>query len=123
MVAVGCLYIKSKEASAHDILKDLVEMCKGVQHPTRGLFLRSYLCQRSRSVLPDTSSGNTQNLHDALDFLLSNFVEMNKLWVRMQNQVRGITQKRAAPTQSPIPAAHRVQQGVCYAARLSSSST
>ena len=20
-------------------------MCKGVQHPTRGLFLRSYLCQ------------------------------------------------------------------------------
>ena len=28
-------------------LKDLVELCKGVQHPTRGLFLRSYLCQVS----------------------------------------------------------------------------
>ena len=46
MVAVGCLYIKSGEAGARDVLKDLVEMCKGVQHPTRGLFLRSYLCQR-----------------------------------------------------------------------------
>ena len=36
MTAVGCLYIKSKEAKAKDILKDLVELCKGVQHPTRG---------------------------------------------------------------------------------------
>ncbi len=25
-------------------------------------------------------------MHDAIDFLLSNFVEMNKLWVRMQHQ-------------------------------------
>jgi vacuolar protein sorting-associated protein 35 len=40
MVAVGCLYIRSKEAKAKEILKDLVELCKGVQHPTRGLFLR-----------------------------------------------------------------------------------
>lgn len=48
MVAVGCLYIKSGNAKSSEILKDLVEMTKGVQHPTRGLFLRSYLCQRSR---------------------------------------------------------------------------
>ncbi len=42
---MGSCFIRSKEAHAKDILKDLVEMCKGVQHPTRGLFLRSYLCQ------------------------------------------------------------------------------
>ena len=61
-----------------------------VQHPTRGLFLRSYLCQVSRSLLPDTGSeyeGEGGNVHDALDFLLQNFTEMNKLWVRMQHQV------------------------------------
>lgn len=46
MVAVGCLYIKSGEARAADILRDLVEMCKGVQHPTRGLFLRRYASQK-----------------------------------------------------------------------------
>jgi vacuolar protein sorting-associated protein 35 len=46
---VGACFIRSKEANAKDILKDLVEMCKGVQHPTRGLFLRSYLCQVSLS--------------------------------------------------------------------------
>ena len=71
------------------LVQDLVELCKGVQHPTRGLFLRSYLCQRSKGLLPDTGSayeGEGGNIHDAVDFLLSNFIEMNKLWVRMQHQ-------------------------------------
>ena len=27
-------------------------------------------------------------IHDAVDFVLLNFAEMNKLWVRMQHQVR-----------------------------------
>lgn len=89
MVAVGCLYIKSGGAKSNEILKDLVEMTKGVQHPTRGLFLRSYLCQRSRGLLPDTGSpyaGEGGDIHDAVDFLLTNFMEMNKLWCRMQHQ-------------------------------------
>mmetsp|Transcript_27157 Transcript_27157/g.69109 ORF Transcript_27157/g.69109 Transcript_27157/m.69109 type:complete len:847 (-) Transcript_27157:307-2847(-) len=90
MVAVGCLYIRAGEAGARDVLADLVELCKGVQHPTRGLFLRAYLSQRSRGLLPDTGSPYEGpaggNVNDALHFLLSNFVEMNKLWVRMQHQ-------------------------------------
>ncbi|KAG2449014.1 hypothetical protein HYH02_005768 [Chlamydomonas schloesseri] len=90
MVAVGCLYIKSHEASPRDVLKDLVEMCKGVQHPTRGLFLRAYLCQRAKGLLPDTGSEfegpASGSIHDALDFLMTNFIEMNKLWVRLQHQ-------------------------------------
>lgn len=45
LVTAAGVYIKSQEAPAKDILKDLVEMCKGVQHPTRGLFLRNYLSQ------------------------------------------------------------------------------
>ncbi len=48
---MGSCFIRAKEARAKDILRDLVEMCKGVQHPTRGLFLRSYLCQaRTRAA-------------------------------------------------------------------------
>ena len=50
LCTVGSCFIRSKEAHAKDILKDLVEMCKGVQHPTRGLFLRSYLCQARRAI-------------------------------------------------------------------------
>ncbi len=33
-------------------MKDLVEMTRGVQHPLRGLFLRSYLLQCLREHLP-----------------------------------------------------------------------
>lgn len=51
LCTVGSCYIRSKETAAKDILKDLVELCKGVQHPTRGLFLRSYLCQVCLSSL------------------------------------------------------------------------
>jgi vacuolar protein sorting-associated protein 35 len=36
-------------------------MCRGVQHPIRGLFLRHYLLTQSKSLLPDVGSdfGNT----------------------------------------------------------------
>ncbi|KAG8477022.1 hypothetical protein CXB51_030331 [Gossypium anomalum] len=33
LCTVGSVYIKSKEAPAKDVLKDLVEMCRGIQHP------------------------------------------------------------------------------------------
>ncbi|CAN6457219.1 unnamed protein product [Victoria cruziana] len=89
LCTVGSVYIKSKEAPAKDVLKDLVEMCRGVQHPIRGLFLRSYLSQISRDKLPDIGSeyeGGADTVVDAVDFVLQNFTEMNKLWVRMQHQ-------------------------------------
>ena len=43
LVTVGSIYMRTKEATRKNILKDLVEMCRGVQHPLRGLFLRNYL--------------------------------------------------------------------------------
>jgi len=89
LVAVGSVYIASKEAPAKDVLKDLVEMCRGVQQPMRGLFLRNYLSQQSKDKLPDVGSdyeGTGGTVTDAVSFILSNFGEMNKLWVRMQHQ-------------------------------------
>ncbi|KAI3807697.1 hypothetical protein L1987_23631 [Smallanthus sonchifolius] len=89
LCTVGSVYIKSKEAPAKDVLKDLVEMCRGVQHPIRGLFLRSYLAQISRDKLPDIGSeyeGDGDTVMDAVEFVLQNFSEMNKLWVRMELQ-------------------------------------
>ena len=47
------VYIKSGEVAKKDIMKDLVEMCRGVQHPLRGLFLRNFLLQSTRGQLPD----------------------------------------------------------------------
>ncbi|XP_073058103.1 vacuolar protein sorting-associated protein 35A-like isoform X1 [Primulina eburnea] len=95
LCTVGSVYIKSKEAPAKDILKDLVEMCRGIQNPVRGLFLRSYLSQVSKDKLPDIGSeyeGDSDTVIDAVEFVLQNFTEMNKLWVRMQYQ--GPTRER-----------------------------
>ncbi|KAG5385830.1 hypothetical protein IGI04_037300 [Brassica rapa subsp. trilocularis] len=89
LCTIGSVYIKSKDVAAKDILKDLVEMCRAVQHPLRGLFLRSYLAQVTRDKLPSIGSeleGDTETHMDALEFVLQNFTEMNKLWVRMQHQ-------------------------------------
>jgi len=35
LITVASAYIRSKEAPIKEILRDTVEMCKGVQHPTR----------------------------------------------------------------------------------------
>merc|ERR1719401_1541540 len=90
LATVAASYIKSKEGSAKEILKDVSELCKGVQHPIRGLFLRYYLSQMVKDKLPDTGSEFESpeggDINDAFDFLFTNFVESNRLWVRMQNQ-------------------------------------
>ena len=41
------------------VLFDLVEMLKGVQHPTRVLFLRNYLSQCSKASIPDSADEMT----------------------------------------------------------------
>ncbi|XP_023337734.1 vacuolar protein sorting-associated protein 35 isoform X1 [Eurytemora carolleeae] len=93
LITVGVVFIKSNEYSRRDILKDLVEMCRGVQHPLRGLFLRNYLLQCTRNILPDTletgeflEGQDPGKIDDSIDFIQLNFAEMNKLWVRMQHQ-------------------------------------
>ena len=66
LITVGSVYITTMKAPAKDILFDLVELCRGVQHPTRGLFLRNYLSQVTRDKLPDTGSP-----YEGLIFFLS----------------------------------------------------
>lgn len=87
LITVGSAYIKTKEAKATYILKDLLDMVKGVQQPTRGLFLRFYLLKTMKDLLPDKGSeyeDDENDITDAVDFILSNFKEMNRLWIRLQ---------------------------------------
>ena len=95
LITVGGVYMKTFLAKPKDVLVDLVEMCRGVQHPLRGLFLRSYLAQVTKNCLPDsTSESDDGKLMDSIQFVLANFCEMNKLWVRLQHQ--GPSSNRAA---------------------------
>ncbi|ANB13887.1 Vps35p [Sugiyamaella lignohabitans] len=151
MITVGTAYMSVPDAPVREIMKDMMEMCRGVQHPIRGLFLRYYLSQGTRDYLPsgedvngtnggvitaavattssddsaagpgetknvadtrsNTSNGNGSettitgpgsasavtsapvidpelrgNLKDSIQFIITNFIEMNKLWVRLQHQ-------------------------------------
>ncbi|KAG0241486.1 Vacuolar protein sorting-associated protein 35 [Mortierella sp. GBA43] len=69
MVTVGSVYMEIPDAPVKEIMRDMMEMTRGVQHPTRGLFL--------------SPEGN---ITDSIQFILTNFIEMNKLWVRLQHQ-------------------------------------
>ena len=104
LITVGSVYIKTKAAPAKDILKDLVEMCKGVQHPTRGLFLRHYLSTMTKNKLPDEDNeftGEGGSVVDSVEFVLQNFKEMVWLWVRMeQKQIVSCPERRARERES-----------------------
>ncbi|QLL31497.1 hypothetical protein HG536_0B03600 [Torulaspora globosa] len=80
MITVGSSYLKCAESPSEEILKDMIEMCRGVQNPIRGLFLRYYLSQRTKQLLPQGAVDFNVN------FIVTNFIEMNKLWVRLQHQ-------------------------------------
>lgn len=53
LVCVGAACIREREISPRETLTDLNELCKGVQQPLRGLFLRYFLVQMVKNVLPD----------------------------------------------------------------------
>jgi vacuolar protein sorting-associated protein 35 len=98
MITVGTVYMSIEDAPVKEIMKDMMEMSRGVQHPIRGLFLRYYLSGQARENLPmGNGDGPEGNLQDSISFTLTNFVEMNKLWVRLQHQ--GHSREREQRTQ------------------------
>ncbi|KAI8096910.1 vacuolar protein sorting-associated protein 35 [Halteromyces radiatus] len=87
MITVGSAYMSMPDAPVREIMRDMMEMTRGVQHPIRGLFLRHYLSGMTRDHLPvGEGSGPEGNIRESIEFILTNFTEMNKLWVRLQHQ-------------------------------------
>ncbi|KAK0213004.1 vacuolar protein sorting-associated protein 35 [Desarmillaria ectypa] len=87
MITVGAVYMSIPDAPVREIMKDMMEMSRGVLHPIRGLFLRHYLSGQTRDHLPvGVEEGPAGSLQDTISFVLTNFIEMNKLWVRLQHQ-------------------------------------
>ncbi|KAK5938209.1 retromer complex subunit Vps35 [Knufia obscura] len=98
MITVGTVYMGVEDAPVKEIMKDMMEMTRGVQHPIRGLFLRYFLMGQARDALPvGKEDGPQGNIQDSTNFILTNFVEMNKLWVRWQHQ--GHSREREQRTQ------------------------
>ena len=86
MITLGAVYIaQTEDKTVKQMLGDLLEMCKGVQHPVRGLFLRNYLSQVSKDRLLNPIPGLFTS-EDGIRFVLANFTQMNRLWIRMQRK-------------------------------------
>lgn len=79
-ISAGSALIRSKEETPKFVLNDLIEAVKCVQNPLRGLFLRHFLLQVTRDKLPDGAE-----VQVGYEFVLANFIEMNRLWVRIQH--------------------------------------
>ena len=87
MITVGSVYMGMEASPIKEIMRDMMEMSRGVQHPIRGLFLRHYLSGQTKDFMPIGQADGVQgNLQDSIQFTLTNFIEMNKLWVRLQHQ-------------------------------------
>ena len=52
MITVGSVYMSIPDAPVKEVMKDMLEMSRGVLHPIRGLFLRHYLSGQTRDHLP-----------------------------------------------------------------------
>lgn len=84
-ITAGRVYIDSGEINTKDIIFELLNMIKGVQNPTRGLFLRYYLLKMVKDKLPDTS----EDLDISIKFILQNLDDMNRLWIRLSTGCSG----------------------------------
>ena len=111
-ISAGSALIRSGEVGAKWVLNELAQAVRCEQNPIRGLFLRHFLLTALRDKLPDTpapmpgapdletiqseeeleaksedSVGEKDpgTVKDSYEFVLGNFMEMNKLWVRIQH--------------------------------------
>jgi len=80
LVAAAAARARAKDADASLLLADVADAARGVQAPVRGLFLRAYAL---RALAPALAAAPTAS---AADFLLTNFADANRLWVRMAHQ-------------------------------------
>ena len=89
MIVVGSWLVRAKIKTFHEIFEDLIEMSSAIQSSQRGLFLRSYILQKISYFIKNVEdySENTST-EQFVEVILTNFREMNKLWVRMQFQGR-----------------------------------
>jgi vacuolar protein sorting-associated protein 35 len=52
-ITVVAAWMKQNAAPKKEIMMDMLDMCKGIQHSVRGLFLRHYLAGVTRDRLPE----------------------------------------------------------------------
>jgi vacuolar protein sorting-associated protein 35 len=88
MIVVGSWLVRAKIKTFYEIFEDLIEMSSAIQSSQRGLFLRSYILQKISYFIKNVEDYSNTSTEQFVEVILTNFREMNKLWVRMQFQGR-----------------------------------
>jgi vacuolar protein sorting-associated protein 35 len=87
VILSGACYIEHSPEKCKEILEDLLELTKEAQSPIRGIFVRYFLIQMLKGRLPDGDNKFIKQgkctIKDTTDFLIKNFEEMNRAWIRM----------------------------------------
>ncbi|MCQ2820037.1 MAG: vacuolar protein sorting-associated protein 35 [archaeon] len=86
MITAAAVCIEKEPPTAREKIFDILQMIKGVQNPTRGLFARYFLLKTIKDKLPDKGNEYTtdsSSIDDTYRFILQNFEEMNDLWIRL----------------------------------------
>ncbi|OHT06048.1 hypothetical protein TRFO_05692 [Tritrichomonas foetus] len=74
-----------------DVLDDLSEMIRQSQHVVHALFIRHFLLSVFKQHLADSTQ---QEMERSLHFLLHNFAQMNRMWVRIGDTIDGKSDQR-----------------------------
>ena len=82
MITIAPELSNRKLVRVTDVLDDLTDMTRQAQDPIRALFLRHYMLSIYKQYLPDSNDVETER---SLEFLLNNFAQMNRMWVRIED--------------------------------------
>ena len=89
LVVAGIALVKAGEADGPEIVRDVMELCRGVQDPVRGVFLRHFVAGGLKDWLTVINAGHSGaseasvSTTTAVDLVISNLVEASKLWIRL----------------------------------------
>jgi vacuolar protein sorting-associated protein 35 len=87
-ITIGSIVIYKHPHMCYTVLTELFTLVKTVNHPLRGLLLRSYLIQCIHPLLPDNNNRYENTLatyNDSLCLLMDNIEQMITLWLRFNN--------------------------------------
>ena len=120
-IVTGVVYIETEPRMCCDIMFDLIQMIKGVQHPIRGFFTRYFLLKTIKDVLPDKGNkyeSSNISFEDSLSFLFENLEEMNTLWIRIASDAKHLNKPIQVPNKERLDVRHLLGENIIKIASM-----
>ena len=120
-IVTGVVYIETEPRMCCDIMFDLIQMIKGVQHPIRGFFTRYFLLKTIKDVLPDKGNkyeSSNISFEDSLSFLFENLEEMNTLWIRIPTDAKHLNKPIQVTNKERLDVKHLLGENIIKIASM-----